>query len=58
MTLQEVIDYEVRTCSFGMSFIYMWFPKYFIRKCRRKLRRYNFYIQEDALIQIKKLLKQ
>jgi len=56
MTLQQVIEYEVKTASFFMTFVYVAFPSFLIRRCKRKLRLYNYYEQEDALEEAKKIL--
>jgi len=56
MTLKEVMEYECKTCSFFQSFIFMWFPSVFVKRCQRKLKRYNYFKQEEALHQAKEIL--
>ena len=58
MTLKQVVEYEVKTCTFFQSFIFMWFPNMFMRRCERKLKRYNYFQQEDALEEARQILKQ
>ena len=41
---EQAMFYESAKTSFVMSFVYLWFPKYFIWVCNKRYKRYTEHI--------------